>query len=457
MNPYYTIVKNNNTNEYIFGELSVVNDQQSVTFSFEENQERAFSSMLSGDGYSRDELVNIFGSDVTAIWLKNKILLPMKPDSESIYSRNLSFYFHNDYGDVQSVLNSKKALILGCGGIGAHVAWNLAALGVGELDLLDFDIVEASNLNRQILFDHKDIGKYKAQVLKDKLSLVNPYIKISEINARISSEESLEAVCLNKNYDLVIKTLDSPPISSLWVDRVCKRLEIPYIFSIMMTSLQAIGPTYIPGESAGYEEFFNSNEGYDRIAGVAPSTGFIVYQIGGEVTAEAFKLLTGKGELKYLDKVLFRDCMDNHEFAIRPKNRKRRTSKRYNPYNFIIIISIFFLANVFNLNPIFATAPAMSYAILSPLFLYDRKKDVLVTGFINVLLTQLLNILSIIGNGVPESLRASLPDLSDAGIAISIVSALFAFISVALLFAITIQTALWILFKRKRGRNIRIE
>ena len=60
-------------------------------------------------------------------------------------------------------MKSKTVLILGCGGVGTHAAWNLAALGVGKLVLLDCDAVELSNLNRQLLYDVNDIGKQRSR------------------------------------------------------------------------------------------------------------------------------------------------------------------------------------------------------------------------------------------------------------------------------------------------------
>ncbi len=99
-----------------------------------------------------------------------------------IFSRNIKFWGE----EKQRILADSSILIAGVGGLGCTVAEVLVRAGIGKLILIDNDVVESSNLNRQILFDRNDIGKSKVQIAKLKLEAINPELKIEVFQKNIS-------------------------------------------------------------------------------------------------------------------------------------------------------------------------------------------------------------------------------------------------------------------------------
>ncbi len=122
------------------------------------------------------------------------------------YSRHLIIPEFNIEG--QRKLKAAKVLVVGTGGLGAPMLMYLAAAGVGTIGLVDFDVVDESNLQRQVLFSVNDIGKAKVEAAKERLEGLNPHIKIQIHNLRLTSENALE---IFKNYDLVADGTDNFP------------------------------------------------------------------------------------------------------------------------------------------------------------------------------------------------------------------------------------------------------
>ena len=127
----------------------------------------------------------------------------------------------------QQKLKEAKVLIIGCGGLGSPVLLYLAAAGVGTIGFIDFDVVEESNLQRQILFAKEDIGKQKSVVAKQKLEALNPYIKLKNYTEKLSSKNALEII---KEYDVVADGSDNFPTRYL-VNDACVLLNKPLIYA----------------------------------------------------------------------------------------------------------------------------------------------------------------------------------------------------------------------------------
>lgn len=108
----------------------------------------------------------------------------------------------------QLALKNAKVLVLGAGGLGCPVLQYLAAAGVGTLGILDDDTVDQTNLQRQVLYTHEDIGKPKALVAKTKLQGLNPFISLNAIQERLTIKNALE---LFKVYDIIIDCTDNFP------------------------------------------------------------------------------------------------------------------------------------------------------------------------------------------------------------------------------------------------------
>ena len=106
----------------------------------------------------------------------------------------------------QARLKNARVLCVGAGGLGSPALMYLAAAGVGTIGIVDFDVVDETNLHRQILFGHADIGKKKAEVALVKLKAANPFIEVNAFSVRLDNSNVLE---LFKSYDVIIDATDN--------------------------------------------------------------------------------------------------------------------------------------------------------------------------------------------------------------------------------------------------------
>lgn len=302
LNPYVIVTKNKDTCQFIGKD-----PQDTVSFPLSSHQQETLLWLSQGNFQERERLWETLGARNVQKLEARGFLTEKSPDTHSIYSRSRAFLDRYLEDGALTVLQEKSVLILGCGGIGTHMAWHLAALGV-SLTLLDFDTVEESNLNRQLLFDQKDIGRLKTQVLKEKLMAINPGARIQTIQQKIVSEKQLQKLCSEQHWDLIVKALDSPAQFPLWLDHVCKSLQIPYVAGITMQNKALIGPTFLPGSSEiGWSDLVDLSGGEQKLCGTAPSLGAVLYHISGELALEAIKVLTGKGALQYQGRISVED------------------------------------------------------------------------------------------------------------------------------------------------------
>ncbi len=126
----------------------------------------------------------------------------------------------------QRKLKAARVLMIGTGGLGAPLGMYLAAAGVGTLGLVDFDVVDESNLQRQIVHGTKDVGRPKIESARDRLSDINPYIKIEPYETRLTSENALE---LCREYDIVVDGTDNFPTRYL-VNDACVLTGKPNVY-----------------------------------------------------------------------------------------------------------------------------------------------------------------------------------------------------------------------------------
>src|SRR5687768_14566789 len=126
----------------------------------------------------------------------------------------------------QEKLKAAKVLVIGAGGLGCPVLQYLTAAGVGTIGIVDFDQVEESNLQRQILFSQEDIGQPKAQVAREKLSRQNPLVQLVPYVTRLTTANALDML---KDYDVVIDGSDNFATRYL-VSDACVLLDKPLVF-----------------------------------------------------------------------------------------------------------------------------------------------------------------------------------------------------------------------------------
>ncbi len=122
------------------------------------------------------------------------------------YSRHLIIPEFNIKG--QTKLKNAKVLVVGTGGLGSPLLQYLTAAGVGTIGIVDFDTVDESNLQRQVLFTVKDVGRPKVEVAKERLEMQNPYVTFKTYNTHLNSDNALDII---KGYDVVADGTDNFP------------------------------------------------------------------------------------------------------------------------------------------------------------------------------------------------------------------------------------------------------
>lgn len=207
----------------------------------------------------------------------------------------------------QESLNSAKVLVIGAGGLGCPVLQYLTAAGIGEIGIADDDVVDITNLHRQLLYSTADIGKPKVTIAKEKLNLLNPYVRILEFNLRITLDN---AASLCSKYDLVIDGSDNFETRYL-INDTCASLGKVLVF----------GSIY---KFEGHISVFNYKNGpnYRDIFPVAPESdevpncaeigviGVIPGIIGGLMANEAIKIICNIGE-PLSGKLMTYNALDN--------------------------------------------------------------------------------------------------------------------------------------------------
>jgi len=199
-------------------------------------------------------------------------------------------------------LRSSRVCIVGMGGLGSAAATQLAAMGVGYLRLVDYDVVELSNLQRQHLYDVDSVGYPKVEIAARRLRGLNPYVQTEPLPLSVGGHNAEDVV---RGMDVVVDGLDhmAPRYA---INRACVRLGVPYVFAAAVSVYGNIS-TILPEQTACLECFYCSIEDIDlpscSILGVHPSILSLVASI--EV-AEATRVLLGQeprlaGQLLYCD------------------------------------------------------------------------------------------------------------------------------------------------------------
>ena len=148
----------------------------------------------------------------------------LTPEEIQRYSRHLMLPEMGIEG--QERLKESSVLCIGAGGLGSPMALYLAAAGIGRLGMVDFDVVEFSNLQRQIIHTTSDVGRSKLASARDKLESINPNVKVEAHETRLSSENALE---LFRNYDIIADGTDNFPTRYL-VNDACVLTGKPNVY-----------------------------------------------------------------------------------------------------------------------------------------------------------------------------------------------------------------------------------
>ena len=123
-------------------------------------------------------------------------------------------------------LRQKRVLIVGCGGLGGNLISILSRIGVGDLRIVDGDVFEATNLNRQLFSEIPVLGKNKARVAADRIARIDPEITVDAVEAFLTEENAMEQL---RDRDIVVDALDNIPSRRL-LAAACERAGLPLVY-----------------------------------------------------------------------------------------------------------------------------------------------------------------------------------------------------------------------------------
>lgn len=207
----------------------------------------------------------------------------------------------------QEKLSKSRVLVIGAGGLGAVILPYLAAAGVGEIGIVDHDVIEISNLQRQVIYKTAAVKKSKAKEAKNMISELNPLVKVNAVSEKLSGKN---AISLFENYDIIVDATDNISIKYL-INDACIVTSKPMVYGSIFRFQGQVsvfnyqnGPTYrclYPDE--------NSNALNCEDAGVI---GISVGIIGMFQANEVLKMILGIGEV-LSGKILVYNILNNEQ------------------------------------------------------------------------------------------------------------------------------------------------
>lgn len=216
--------------------------------------------------------------------------LPLTPDQVKRYSRHIIMPQVGSSG--QRKLIQSKVLIVGAGGLGSPAAVYISLAGVGTLGLVDFDVVDVSNLQRQILHHSNDVGRPKVESAAETVKEYNPETEVVTHDTWLTSENALEII---SQYDVVVNGADNFPARYL-INDACYLVGKPLVDgSILIFDGQAT--VFVPGQGC-YRCLFPSPPPPGMVPNCAEAgvLGALTGVVGSIQAVETLKLIMGIGE-----------------------------------------------------------------------------------------------------------------------------------------------------------------
>jgi sulfur-carrier protein adenylyltransferase/sulfurtransferase len=236
------------------------------------------------------------------------------------YSRHLVL---EKFG-VKNQLKLKQAhvLVIGAGGLGSPALLYLAAAGVGQIGIVDFDTVDITNLQRQVLFTTADIGMNKAVASVDRLKALNPLIELKSYTLRLTASNTLDII---KEYDIILDGSDNFPTRYL-VNDACVLLRKPLVYGSILKFEGQVSVFNLQkpdnSVSTNYRDLFPQPPTPESVPNCeeAGVLGVLPGIIGSLMATEAIKIITGIGK-PLADRLLIFDALDSEITTINIPNR----------------------------------------------------------------------------------------------------------------------------------------
>ena len=227
---------------------------------------------------------------MAAVTLPERTSGDLAPDEYVRYSRHLLL---PEVGvDGQRALRRSRMLLIGAGGLGSPAALYLAAAGVGTLGLVDFDAVDVSNLQRQILHGTRDVGRGKLDSARDRLRDINPHVHVEGFPVRLTADNARE---IADGFDVIIDGTDNFATRYL-VNDLCVLQGVPNVYgSIFRFDGQA--SVFATAEGPCYRCLYREPPPPDLVPSCAEGgvLGVLPGLVGTIQATEAIKLITGAG------------------------------------------------------------------------------------------------------------------------------------------------------------------
>jgi molybdopterin/thiamine biosynthesis adenylyltransferase/rhodanese-related sulfurtransferase len=241
---------------------------------------------------------------------------------ENYNARYARHYSLKDFGrEGQQKLLEAKVLVIGAGGLGCPALQYLTASGIGTIGIVDHDLIALSNLQRQVLYATKDIGKSKAKVACEKLKRLNPEIQIDVYDLEINAKNALEII---STYDIVVDCTDNFA-SRYLINDACVLLEKPLVFGAIFQYEGQVAVFNVEenGRSINYRNLFPKPPPPDEVqdCNEAGVLGALPGIIGIMQASEVIKVLTGIGEV-LVGKLLIFNLLNYEIFVLEITNEE---------------------------------------------------------------------------------------------------------------------------------------
>ena len=245
------------------------------------------------------------------------LVTSMKTTKNQLFKRQITL---SEIGEVgQQKLQNAAVLVVGCGGLGSPIAVFLASSGIGKIHLVDFDIVDVSNLHRQVFYSLDDVGMPKAKVLSEFIKKRAPFTEVSFTNKPVTKENVFKLI---SKFDIVIDGTDSLPTKYLLND-ACVIKNKPLVYGSLYKFDGYVATFNVLQEDETYSS--NLRDAFPKMATDIPNCeeagtlNAIVGLIATQQVNEVLKLITGIGK-PLTNELLIYNSLQNTQFKMKLKS-----------------------------------------------------------------------------------------------------------------------------------------